>query len=416
MKKSKARIVIYIICIIAGYLVISVSGLLAMINSSMTTQQQDYTKRPLKVSTETGWGQEVLEGTGRITGHIQMFDFNGQLLDDTWGERPAMDAPDPMDMSYQCDRFIDLVNKGKCIRRFDIVKDPVQNMLRVVYIYGAPVMCGDRQVGSVFGVQSPLYFSRTLKVFLLFFSAAYVIVAVSLMIVLLMRARYEEARQNYISNVTHALKTPVTAIKALAETLYDDAESDPEEQKIDIEMILRQADIQVDMVHNILRLSHLQTYGRKLRKISLNVRDLINDPVKKHLPACEQKNIELLVSVNMDSVPELKTDPEAVREVLDCLLDNAVKFTPEGGRITIDAKTAGRKAVIEVRDTGMGIEKDKLSRIFDRFYKGNTGNAEGNGLGLAIAKELIRHLNEKIWAESEPGKGTSVFFTVKINR
>lgn len=416
MKKSKTRIVILIICIAAGYLLISFIGLLAMIRSSMISQQQEYMKQPVEVSSETGWEQEFLKSIGRVTGHVQMFDTDGRLLYDTFQNRPAEEGPDPMDIDFDVSGYIHLVNSGHPVRRFSLVRDNVFGSLRVVYIYGTPVMCGGKQIGSVFGINSPLYFSRTLKVFLIFFTAAYVIAALSVLLVMIMRARYEDARQKYIANVTHALKTPVTAIKALAETLYDGAESDPEEQKYDLELILQQADLQVDMVQNMLRLSHIQTYGRKLKKIRVSIRELIDDPVKKHMPACEQKGIALVRADSLSDIPDLRTDPDAIRDVLDCLLDNSVKFTPEGGTITIDARVEGSRAVMEVRDTGIGIDREMIPKVFDRFYTSSVGNAEGNGLGLAIAKELTGHLHEKIWVESEPGAGTSVFFTVKICR
>ena len=382
----------------------------------MVSQQPESFIDPIEIQNENNWEEEVLRIFGNSAGNLQVFDSAGNLKADTYQMENDGAEADPMDYYYSCEKYISEVKEKRSIRKFTMVYDADQKAHRVVYIYGVSVENGNEMIGEAFVVHSPLYFSRTLRVFLAFFTAAYVIAAVSVILVLSMRRRYDDARQKYIDNVTHALKTPVTSIKALAETLYDGVESDPEEQRYNLQLILQQADLQVDMVQNILKLSRLQTYGVKPEKIKVSSEELVKDPVKKHLPECEQKNISLEISSHLQELPQLYTDPDMVRQILDAVLDNAVKFTPEGGSIVINGKVSGKMAILEVRDTGIGIPKEQLNSIFERFYTSSAGNAEGNGLGLAIAKELTKLLKENIWAESEAGKGTSIFLTVKISK
>ena len=340
MKSRTTKNVIALVCIIAAYIIIAVVGTVIMIHFSMVSQQPESFIDPIEIQNENNWEEEVLRIFGNSAGNLQVFDSAGNLKADTYQMENDGAEADPMDYYYSCEKYISEVKEKRSIRKFTMVYDADQKAHRVVYIYGVSVENGNEMIGEAFVVHSPLYFSRTLRVFLAFFTAAYVIAAVSVILVLSMRRRYDDARQKYIDNVTHALKTPVTSIKALAETLYDGVESDPEEQRYNLQLILQQADLQVDMVQNILKLSRLQTYGVKPEKIKVSSEELVKDPVKKHLPECEQKNISLEISSHLQELPQLYTDPDMVRQILDAVLDNAVKFTPEGGKVTVSAKHA----------------------------------------------------------------------------
>ena len=126
-------------------------------------------------------------------------------------------------------------------------------------------------------------------------------------------------------------------------------------------------------------------------------------------------DVTLHVSDAVLQLPTLYTNAVCIKQVLQILLDNAIKYVPGGGNVWIDAATANHHAMISVRDDGIGIPKESLPFIFDRFYKGNRGDStKSSGLGLAIAREIINGLGEKIWVESELGKGSAFFFTIRL--
>jgi len=192
-------------------------------------------------------------------------------------------------------------------------------------------------------------------------------------------------------------------------------EPDPDQQKVYYGMILREANRQDHMIRDILELSKLQSHGMDFSKTKLSTAELLAPIREKYATLCDCMDINLHISDTVSRLPALYSNAACVRQIFEILLDNALKFVSEGGNIWLDASVSGKTAVICVRDDGIGIEKEALPQIFDRFFKGSHDfNSSGSGLGLAIAKEITAGLKERIWAESEIGKGSSFFFTVHL--
>ena len=410
VKKHRYKLVIYIIIAVVLYVVILAAGVSILCNSSMNSQANDVFLSDIEVTSVESAASEILELVGDNEGHLQIFSSDDQLIIDTYNS----DESSVADYPYSCEKYLNLIDGSQAIRRFTLTYDSNHETYRLVYVYGVPVICDGHFVAKAFNIESPLYFSKTIKTFVAFLSAAYLVMAASIIIVLVMREKFMLTRATYIDNVTHSLKTPVTAIKALAETLVDDMEPDPEEQKINLRLILQQADVQSEMVQNMLNLSRIQTGRVTIKKRKIIPKEILSDPIKKHTMQCRKKNINLCTGENFASIDYFYADPNAARQILDILLDNAIKFTPEGGSITIDALKKGHKAVISVADTGIGISKEKVGNIFDRFYTTGAGNSDGSGLGLSIASEMARKMKEKIWVESEKGHGTTMYFTLSV--
>ena len=228
--------------------------------------------------------------------------------------------------------------------------------------------------------------------------------------------KYEQAQKNYIDNVTHELKTPVASIKALAEALSDDMVSTPAERNVHLGMILREANRQERMIRNILQLSKLQgDYGHVIKKRASSA-EVFDDVCQKYESICDLMEIEFNVSDEIKTMPDMDTDPDSTSQVLEILLDNAIKFVgAEAGQVELSAVREHKKAIVCVSDNGIGIKESEISHIGERFYRGsNARTYRGSGLGLAIARELICKLNEKIWIESKEGEGTKVYFTVSL--
>lgn len=222
-------------------------------------------------------------------------------------------------------------------------------------------------------------------------------------------------RRDLVANVSHELKTPITSIKAIAEILHDGLVESPEEIRRYSASILRETDNLEDMVMEILELSRLQSRRFELKKESIYVDGLLRPLVDRYMMLCVDLGVQFDCSDldGFEEGPLLYTDTENITKVLSILLDNAIKFTGQGGRVSLILDPGKTFLTVSVRDTGPGIRAEDLDHIFDRFYKADTArNSKGSGLGLAIAYEITRGLGEKLWAESTYGEGSEFFCTI----
>ena len=221
-------------------------------------------------------------------------------------------------------------------------------------------------------------------------------------------------RRDLIANVSHELKTPITAIRAMAEVLHDGLAKDETARREYSGKIMEESDHLEQLVLDILELSRLQSDHTGFRKNHVHADGIIPPVVDRYMMLCCDLGIELDVSgLNLADVPTLYTDTDKIVTLMNTLLDNAVKFTGSGGRIWISNQVSSKCVTFCIRDNGPGIRSEDVNRIFDRFYKADTAhNSSGSGLGLAIADEIARGLNEKLWVESEYGKGAAFYFTI----
>ena len=222
-------------------------------------------------------------------------------------------------------------------------------------------------------------------------------------------------RRDLVANVSHELKTPITSIKAIAEILHDGLAESPEDIHRYSASILRETDNLEDMVMEILELSKLQSRRFELKKQNIHVDGLLRPLVDRYMMLCVDLGIAFDYSnlEGYETGPLLYTDTENITKVLSILLDNAIKFTGRGGRVSMVLNPGKSFLTVSVRDTGPGIRAEDLDHIFDRFYKADTArNSKGSGLGLAIAYEITRGLDEKLWVESTYGKGSEFFCTI----
>ncbi|HEU4385717.1 MAG TPA: ATP-binding protein [Anaeromyxobacteraceae bacterium] len=220
--------------------------------------------------------------------------------------------------------------------------------------------------------------------------------------------RIEAARKDFVANASHELRTPVSAIAGAAETLLSGAVSDPERTREFLEIIARQAERLRSLVRDLLDLSRIESGHWPIEVGKVELEPLCRRSLEAVTALAQRKRIELGCEV----APGLaaRADVRALEQVLVNLLDNAVKYTPEGGRAGVAAASDGDRVVISVTDTGPGIARHHLPRLFERFYRADTGRAResgGTGLGLAIAKHLVQAQGGEIGVES--GSGGSRF-------
>lgn len=292
------------------------------------------------------------------------------------------------------------------------------SLLHFWTITGVPVTDNGEVKGTVFMINNIQNLPEAVLANLVYFTVIYWIAAIVLIKTGSKQIRLDELRQNYIANVTHALKTPNASIKAMAEALCDDVITDPDKQKIYYGMILQETNAQNRMVQDILELSKLQSRGMDLSKSVASSEDIFRSVLENYYVLCDCTDVSLHVSDSVRNLPPLFTNREAIQQILQLLLDNAIKFVPEGGDVWIDAAITDRQATICIKDNGIGISQEDLPHIFERFYRCNPADGvhSGSGLGLAIVKELADGLGEKVWAESKLAEGTAFYFTIRRSR
>jgi len=232
-----------------------------------------------------------------------------------------------------------------------------------------------------------------------------------------LKSQLEEVMVQFISNVSHELRTPLTCIKGYAETLLEGARSDEELCRRWLTIISEEAQRLERLINDLLDLSMIEAKRIELKYKQVDPKKLIEDTISVLHPHAAKSQIEMRVIIPAD-LPYLQVDEDRLRQVLVNLLDNAIKYSPKGGIVTIEAKSDSKEVSISVSDQGIGIPETELSRIFERFYrveKGRSAKHGGRGLGLAIAKHIVEAHGGSIEAESSLGKGSRFTFTLPID-
>ena len=228
--------------------------------------------------------------------------------------------------------------------------------------------------------------------------------------------RLEKIRRDFVANVSHELRTPVSVIKGYAETLLSGTlTADPERAARFVQIIHSHAERLAALIGDLLILSELESGD-----ISLELRKLSIGGTARHaVMLMEQKAADKGISIDISSIaaaPQVIADPGRLEQVLINLLDNAIKYTPEKGSITITAAEEGEMLKISVTDTGIGIPPRDLARIFERFYRVDEARSRqqgGTGLGLSIVKHIVQAHGGTLSVESSHGKGSTFSFTLK---
>lgn len=226
--------------------------------------------------------------------------------------------------------------------------------------------------------------------------------------------RLESMRKEFVANVSHELRTPLTSIKGFVETILNGKTNDAALVERFLTIVNGETDRMITLINDLLDLTKIENRKQKLIFEPVNIRKIFEDTITVLSSKAEQK--EIVVENKLDDIIVLG-DPKLLRQVSVNLIDNAIKYNKEGGRVWVDAAVEDGTACISVNDTGFGIPSDHLDRIFERFYrvdKGRSRHQGGTGLGLSIVKHIIDRHNGKIWAESEFGEGTRVKFTLKL--
>lgn len=231
--------------------------------------------------------------------------------------------------------------------------------------------------------------------------------------------RLERIRQDFVANVSHELKTPLSVIKANVETLLDGAVEDAEHRGSFLRRIANQADRLNALIQDLLSLARIESGEELFEFAPLQVEALVQGCLERHGTVARSRKQTLEILPGPDPTLTVLADEEAVNEILDNLLDNALKYTPEGGRIQIRWCREGEKARIEVSDTGIGIPEADLPHIFERFYRVDRARSRqlgGTGLGLSIVKHLVQAMRGTIHAVSTSSEGSTFVVTLPLHQ
>jgi signal transduction histidine kinase len=227
------------------------------------------------------------------------------------------------------------------------------------------------------------------------------------------RDRIERMKDDFVLTVSHELRTPVTVVKGFAEMLMTEKRLSANQREA-AEVIAESATQLQSLIEDLLDLARSDAGKLKINPEPLEVRSLVQRVGRQIRPSFDQKNQRLTVTVEKE-LPPVEADPVRIEQVLSNLLTNANKYTPEGSRVRLKVSQNGKNVEFDISDNGPGLGKEQLEHVFERFWRGESGESQavgGTGLGLAISKSLVDLHGGEIAAESEPGKGITFRFTL----
>src|SRR5690606_2489382 len=225
--------------------------------------------------------------------------------------------------------------------------------------------------------------------------------------------RNDQSRRAFISNVSHELRTPVAIIKGTAERLLDrHADADPEISS-GLQLIQHEGDMLVRLTDDLFTVARLEEHNLRLVRQPGHVHEIATEIISgiSQLAWSQRKiSVENLVS---EELPPVMADPQRLRQMISNLIYNALRHTPEGGLVVVQARREGGWVEISISDTGLGMDEDTLANVFNRYYQAerNRRHGEGSGLGLGIVQQLVQAHGGTITAESRVNEGTTFRFT-----
>jgi len=228
--------------------------------------------------------------------------------------------------------------------------------------------------------------------------------------------KLDNIRKEFVANVSHELKTPITTIKSYTETLMDTGIDDEISMKF-LTVINNECDRMARLVRDLLRLSNLDYQKTIWKKEEVSLPHLLKDVLLKLEFAIKEKEQELILDID-ETLPNIVIDKDAVERAIINIISNSIKYTNDKGKIKVSLKKKDNSVSVIVEDNGIGIPKEDQKRIFERFYrveKGRSRDLGGTGLGLSIAKEIIEAHGGEITLESEFGEGTTVEIKLPLN-
>ena len=226
--------------------------------------------------------------------------------------------------------------------------------------------------------------------------------------------RLERTRREYVANISHELRTPLSSMRGITEGLRDGLVTSEEERHRYYEMILSEVLRLSRLVNDLLELSHLQSSAAAFAMEETDALEIAYEVHDRAKTLADKKGVRLILDVP-EALPNVVTNEDRIQQVLTILLDNAIKFTPAGGQVTLSVQQEARFLRFAVRDTGVGMDEYTLEHAFDRFHQADhSHNSQGSGLGLAIAQEIMQRLDSRVTARSKENEGSEFSFMLRV--
>jgi signal transduction histidine kinase len=227
--------------------------------------------------------------------------------------------------------------------------------------------------------------------------------------------KYEKTRQEFIANISHDIRSPLTSIRGFIEAIYDGT-IPPEEHNHYLKIVIEETQRLSKLANDLVDLSRMQAGAMTLDRCDFDINNLIRESLDMMEPRFMDKNLYADAVFDEESTM-VNADPEKIKRVLQNLIDNAIKFTDEEGSITVETKVNKAKAEVYVKDTGKGISDEEMKHVFERFFKADASRGldkSGVGLGLSIVKEFIKAHDETVEVHQRPEGGTEFVFTLPL--
>src|SRR5687768_12591058 len=221
------------------------------------------------------------------------------------------------------------------------------------------------------------------------------------------------AQEEMVGVVSHDLRNPVAAIRMLSGALLKSADGTESASKESLSLIAEAANQMDALIGDLLDVTRLEAGMLAIAPEAVDASELLTEALRTLQPLVDEKGLELGIKIPAN-LPKVVADCERIQQVLSNLLGNAIKFTPVGGKVIIDAVANSETLTVSVADSGIGISEEDLPRVFDRYWQSTRTNRQGAGLGLAIAKGIVEGHGGRIWVESAPGSGTTVRFALPV--
>lgn len=223
------------------------------------------------------------------------------------------------------------------------------------------------------------------------------------------------AHEEIVGVVSHDLRNPVAAVKMLSRALLNQMDDSGAKESENILLIAQAAEQMDGLIRDLLDVSRLDAGQLAISAEPVDASDLLTGSLQTLLPLVDEKAIKLDLQLEV-GLPKVLADSERVQQTISNLVGNAIKFTPSGGKIVVQARSDSEHVTVSVIDNGPGIPAAQLSKVFDRYWQSARTDRHGAGLGLAIAKGIVEGHGGRIWIESAPGKGTTASFTLPVTR
>ncbi|CAN5395917.1 hypothetical protein BH10BAC6_BH10BAC6_13110 [soil metagenome] len=228
--------------------------------------------------------------------------------------------------------------------------------------------------------------------------------------------RLERVRSEFVANVSHELRTPIFSVQGYLETLLDGALEDPDVSRPFLEKAYSNAMRLNALLSDLIDISRIESGELRLSFRYFNIASVLQDLVQTMEIRAIQRSVHVLLDERMSDDVMVYGDKERLSQVLTNLIDNAIKYNVPNGQVIVSARRQGEEVTVRIADTGIGIPKDHVARIFERFYRVDKDRSRavgGTGLGLAIVKHILEAHQSHVYVESDQGKGTTITFTLR---